>query len=342
MSQFIPPTAHSASERAKFDRLRRQMDGRPYAFLGHTVRAIAAEVHPLPKTNHPSFPIFSDDAIMENTESYTVRQSRVWPDAIINCHDRDDITELKPMIDAPTKNQGNQSFRNIVAATVKSRDIMPHHQVIGHRFRVDMYRSNHNGTQHVIDLKVHVQRPDSVPDRYDEPANNVTPQKRSIQQQRAIESPEEDCFVFPDINVLCSMLAIKQAVMKNNAQVPGEIYKLPPHQRYEIYYYTGFKGLRLFDDDTIVGCHLRDLDEVFMRIVPSPPNTLDTRCNNCLIRQFEDAEGGHGVVSNGESFWLSSRRSPNDLLEQPRPCLDTFIDRHIYFSAHAGIDDDNE
>ena len=76
MSQFIPPTAHSASERAKFDRLRRQMDGRPYAFLGHTVRAIAAEVHPLPKTNHPSFPIFSDDAIMENTESYTVRQNR--------------------------------------------------------------------------------------------------------------------------------------------------------------------------------------------------------------------------------------------------------------------------
>ena len=335
MSDYTPPTAQSASDRAKFDQLRRHLDGRPQVFRGHHVQAIPAKVVPLPKTNQPSFSIYHDDAIVEHAVTHVVRQSHAWPDAVVNCFQRDDITELKPMIDAPTENQGNQSFRDIVRVTTKSRDIMPYDQVVGHRFRVDVYRSNSDGTEHVVDLKVYVQRPNSASS---EESPNLTPQKRSIDNQHNIDSPEEDCFVFSDINVLCSMLAIKQAIAKNNKQVIRPVYSPPPTHRYEIYYFNGHKGLRLFDDDTIVGCHLRDLDELYMRIVPSPPTTQDDRCNDCLIRQFESAEGGPGVVANGESYWLSHRRVPNDLLQEPRRHMDAVVDRSNHYNSETDTD----
>ena len=51
MSDYTPPTAQSASDRAKFDQLRRHLDGRPQVFRGHHVQAIPAKVVPLPKTN---------------------------------------------------------------------------------------------------------------------------------------------------------------------------------------------------------------------------------------------------------------------------------------------------
>ena len=44
MSNFIPPSPRSASARAKFDQLRRQIDGRPQAFCGHNILAIPAKV----------------------------------------------------------------------------------------------------------------------------------------------------------------------------------------------------------------------------------------------------------------------------------------------------------
>ena len=335
MFNFIPPTAQSANKRAEFDELRRRINGRPQSFHGHNIQAIPATVVNLPKTNQPLCSSFSDDAIIEHTSSYIVRQSRHWPDSIVNCFNRDDITELKPLVDATSESQGNQSFRGIVEFTIKSRDIMPHDQVVAHRFRVDMYRSNNSGTEHVVDLKVHVQRP--VPEHCCSEDNgddhNITPCKRSINNQHTIESPEEDCFVFSDINVLCTMLAIKKAIFKNNSQIFRSVYTLPPTQRYQIYYYTGHKGLCLFDDDSIVGCHLRDLDELHMRIVPSPPTTKEDRCNRCLIRRFEEAEGGPGVVSNGESYWLSGRRCPNDLLQEPRRSLDAVLDRSIHYDS---------
>lgn len=156
MFNFIPPTAQSANKRAEFDELRRRINGRPQSFHGHNIQAIPATVVILPKTNQPLCSSFSDDAIIEHTSSYIVRQSRHWPDSIVNCFNRDDITELKPLVDATSESQGNQSFRGIVGFTIKSRDIMPHDQVVAHRFRVDMYRSNNDGTEHVVDLKVHV------------------------------------------------------------------------------------------------------------------------------------------------------------------------------------------
>lgn len=329
MSDYTPPTARSTGDRANFDDLRRRIDGRRAPFFAHHIPASDIQLRHPPKTNQPIFSLFSDDAIIQHTETHTVRQTSYRHESLVNCHQRDDVTELKLLTDTPHERQGNQTLPNLIGLTINSRDIMSHDQVVSHRFRVDMYRSNADGTQHVVDLKVHVQRPVNnhccqLKDSHGEP--NVTPSKRPHNNSTNIASPEQDCFVLTDINVLATM----DVIMKLIRQTPAFLtaYAVPTNQCYQMYLYSSHKGLLLFDSDSIVGCHLRDMDELHMRIVPSPPTIVDDRCHHCLIRQYEMAEGGHGAVCNGESYWLSRRRSFCDLLQEPRRQLDAVVDRN--------------
>eukprot|EP00956_Cyclotella_meneghiniana_P022798 scaffold43476_cov50-Cyclotella_meneghiniana.AAC.3 len=78
------------------------------------------------------------------------------------------------------------------------------------------------------------------------------------------------------------------------------------------------------------GCHIRDGDQLHMRIVPSLPRLYDDRCVNCLIKEFQVAEGGSNSVRNGQSYWLSGNRHPRDILESPRP-TDAIVEHSLYY-----------
>ena len=76
MSNFIPPTARSASERAKFDQLCHWICGRPQAFCGHNIQANPAKV----EWNRPT--TFEPIQLKWNRRTQrpvlSVRDGKVW------------------------------------------------------------------------------------------------------------------------------------------------------------------------------------------------------------------------------------------------------------------------
>eukprot|EP00956_Cyclotella_meneghiniana_P009111 scaffold12492_cov36-Cyclotella_meneghiniana.AAC.5 len=95
----------------------------------------------------------------------------------------------------------------------------------------------------------------------------------------------------------------------------NNIHSLPDTKMYQLYFFTSHKGIALCGDDSIVGCHLRDGDQLHMKIALPLPRLYDERCVHCLIKEFQLAEGESNTVRNGQLYMLSGNRKPQDILE---------------------------
>ena len=326
MTDYNPPTQRAHDDRMKFDALRHQI-----AQFDYTCNHVPVGPTPtrLPCTNQPLFSLYDDEAIIARSPSYTLLHHGPTAESLINCHDREDITELKPLSDVGhQRGEGSQDFHKIIKYTGMSRDILPHSVVCAHRFRADIYRSNRDGTEHVCDIIIHVQRlvHEHVCNKKtpSQPNHNVSnSHKRTIDPSDiTVSSDEENTFVFTDINILATMDDLIKSFKIFALGKHNSLYGLPDTKMYQLYLFTSH--------NSVVGCHLRDGDQLHMRIVPSLPRLYDDRCVNCLIKEFQVAEGGSNSVRNGQSYWLSGNRHPRDILESPRP-TDAIDEHSLYY-----------
>ena len=111
MTDYNLPTQRAHDDRMKFDALRHQIA--QFDYTGHHV-PVGPTPSRLPCTNQPLFSLFDDESIIARSPQYTLRHHGPTAESLINCHDREDITELKPLSDVGhQRGEGPQGFHKI-------------------------------------------------------------------------------------------------------------------------------------------------------------------------------------------------------------------------------------